>query len=385
MEFKNPATLIQHFAEPKKTGDPVVPPIVQTSLFVFDTVEEYWETAKEPQTEAPFVYSRCGNPTLHILEQKLAALEKADECRVFGSGMGAISCAIFSSVKAGSHVVAVDTCYGPTRQLLSDYLPKFGVSVTYVDGRTPESVFEAIKPETSLVYLESPGSILFRIQDLRAIGQECKRRGITTICDNSYSTPLVQRPIEFGIDIVVHSGTKYLAGHSDLCAGVLCCDSARMAEIVKLEHPLFGAALAPFPAWLMLRGLRTLEIRLQRHAATANQVAAFLASHPQVEKVNHVFGPGFEQSELARTQMSGNGGLLSFHPKFTDIEKVKRFANSLDIFQIGVSWGGFESLCVPIWYHPMDWSEPGWAIRLYCGLEAPEDLISALEKAFEAV
>lgn len=380
-EGKRPATLIQHYGEPKRSGDPVTPPIVQTSLFVFDTVDELWAAQADP-FGPPYDYSRLHNPTLEILESKVALLEGTERCKVFGSGMGAISAAVMSCVQSGSHVVALDTCYGPTRLFLRDYLPRFGVETTFVTGDRPESFLDALRPNTACVYLESPGSVLFRIVDLQTVAEECRRRGVTTIHDNSYATPLFQRPAELGVDIVVHSATKYLSGHSDVCAGALCTDSARMAGIIQRETALYGAILAPFPAWLMLRGLRTLPMRMTHAERSGNEVAAFLRGRPEVEDVFHAGDAAHPGRALAARQMSGTSSLLSFVPARQEMEWAKRFVEALDVFQIGVSWGGFESLAVPILCHPMDWPEPKWVVRLYCGFEDPRDLTDDLSQAF---
>jgi cystathionine beta-lyase/cystathionine gamma-synthase len=381
-EGKSVGTLLQHFAESKKTGDPVVPPITQTSLFVFDTVDELWHGQTENVYGPPYHYSRLSNPTNDIVEQKIAMLEGMDKCKVYGSGMGAISAAILSCVESGAHVVALDTCYGPTKQFLSDYLPRFGVTVTFVDGLTVESFTDAVRPETTCMYLESPGSIIFRLQDIRKLAVFAREKGITTILDNSYSTPLFQKPGAMGVDIVVHSATKYLAGHSDLTAGVLATDEERYRRIFLQETALLGAAIGPFPAWLLLRGLRTLQVRLRHQQTVANHVAEWLKTQPLVERVFHVGDPDFGQKDLRDAQMAGTTSLLSFVPKFQHVDDVKRFIEQLDIFQIGVSWGGFESLSVPIWYHPIDWKDPQFVVRLYLGLEEPEDLIGDLQQSF---
>jgi cystathionine beta-lyase/cystathionine gamma-synthase len=371
-------------AEEKPSGSPVAPPIAQTSLFVFDTVEELWES-QAATVGPPFAYSRISNPTLDIVEQKIALLEGTEACKCYTSGMAAISSAIMSSVQSGSHVVALDTCYGPTKQFLKDYLPKFGVESTFVDGLTTESFLQAIRPETTCLYLESPGSILFRILDIEAITSVCREKGITTILDNSYSSPIYQQPSKFGVDIVVHSATKYLGGHSDVVAGALCTSRDRIEKIIANETALFGGALPPFPAWLLLRGLRTLPMRMKQAQESGNDVFEFLRNHAQVEQVFHVGDPGHLHRNLIEKQMSGSSSLLSFIPKFQDMELVKKFIESLDIFQIGVSWGGFESLSVPLYYHPSDWPEPRWVIRLYLGFENPKDLVKDLERSFAAI
>lgn len=383
-EGASPATILQHLGESRPAGSPITPPIVQTSLFVFDTCEQLWEAQAE-SFGPPYAYSRISNPTNDIAERKIAALEGTERCKLYGSGMGAISAAIMSCVGAGAHIVVLDTCYGPTKQFIAEYLPRFGITSTFVDGSSAESFLDAIKPETTCVYLESPGSILFRLQEVTEICRECQNRGITTIFDNSYSTPMFQQPAGLGADIVVHSATKYLAGHSDLCAGALCTSADRMKRIVDQETALFGAALGPFPAWLLLRGLRTLHLRMAWAQTSGNAIADFLSGRNEVEAVIHV-GRGSERDRsLFAKNMSGSTSLLSFVPRFQDMDKVKRFVEALELFQIGVSWGGFESLCVPIYCQPMDWSEPRWVIRLYCGLEDSKDLAADLAQAFSSV
>lgn len=384
MEGASQATMLQHLGESRPSGSPVTPPIVQTSLFVFDSCEELWEAQSE-SFGPPFAYSRISNPTNDIAEQKISALEGTERSKLYGSGMGAISSAILSCVERGSHIVALDTCYGPTKQFIADYLPKFGIRSTFVDGQTAESFLDAVQPETTCVYLESPGSIVFRLLEVERICRECRARGITTIFDNSYATPIYQRPASLGADIVVHSATKYIAGHSDLCAGALCTSAERMKAIVDRETALFGSALGPFPAWLLLRGLRTLHLRMAWAQTSGNAIADFLESRAEVAEVFHV-GRGSERDRtLFAANMTGSSSLLSFVPNFQDMEKVKRFVEALELFQIGVSWGGFESLSVPIYMQPMDWPEPRWVIRLYCGLEDPKDLASDLARAFEAI
>ncbi|MCE9558018.1 MAG: aminotransferase class I/II-fold pyridoxal phosphate-dependent enzyme, partial [Armatimonadetes bacterium] len=321
------------------------------------------------------------NPTLNILEKKVAALEHCDRAKIFGSGMAAISAAIMSCVKTGAHVVCVDTCYGPTKQFLRDYLPKFGVSVTFIEGCDPEHVIDAFETNTTLLYLESPSSILFMVQDLETLCTAAHERGIKVAIDNSYSSPIFQTPADFGVDIVLHSATKYLSGHSDVVAGALACSQEHFSAMLDNEISLFGGAIAPLPAWLMLRGLRTLPIRMKAHQEAGNIVANWLRIQPRVVRVNHI---GFEehpQREWIQKQMSGSAGLVSFELDEPGLEPVRKFLDALKVFQMGVSWGGFESLAVPVEMHPIGWSEPRIVIRLYCGLEAPEDLLEDLAQA----
>lgn len=378
---RRPSTLLQHFAEEDIPFGAVTPPLFQNSLFTFDTVDAFVDASSNHPAGPPYHYSRLGNPTLDIVERKIAALEGTDGAKVFSGGIGAITMGLLSLVESGSHMVIVDTCYGviPT---FTDYLTRFGVQATFVDGRCLDSIFDAVRPETALIYLESPGSIIFELQDIEAVCRFAKERGITTLIDNTYSTPIFQNPVAMGVDIVVHSATKYLGGHSDLTAGVLCGSATFIDGLVRKEMTVFGSALAPFPAWLLLRGLRSLKVRVQAHERTANQVAEWLQTRPEVERIFHTSLHDNPQRALFLKQMRGSTGLLSFEPKNQDPEEVKRFVDALNVFKIGVSWGGFESLVVPLQHQPQHWPEPRYLVRLHCGLEDVEDLIEDLEQAF---
>ena len=332
---------------------------------------------------APYHYSRISNPTLDVVERKLARLERTEAAKVFGSGMGALSTAIMSNVEMGSHMVVVDTAYGPVRTVLASYLEKFGVTMTLVDGRDPNEAIDAIRPETTMMYLESPSSILMRLQDLDKITKETRHRKIATVFDNTYNTPLHFQPVLHGIDLVCHSATKYLGGHSDLTAGVICGTRSKIDAITMNEVNVLGNILHPFQAWLLNRGMRTLKVRMKTHEATGNFVAKYLESRPEVEVVNHISLDSFSQRVLYRQMYSGSGGLLSFQPKVQERARVMEFCDSLKLFGRGVSWGGFESLVIPIHSKTMADPVPVWVIRLYCGLEEPEDLVRDLEMAFD--
>ncbi|MCO5297633.1 MAG: PLP-dependent aspartate aminotransferase family protein [Fimbriimonadaceae bacterium] len=377
------STLLQHFAEEEIPFGAVTPPLFQNSLFTFETVDAFVDAWANHPGGPPYHYSRLGNPTLDIVERKIAALEGTDGAKVFSGGIGAITLGMLSLVQTGAHMVVVDTCYGviPT---FTEYLERFGVSVTYVDGRSTEAILDAVRPDTALIYLESPGSIIFELQDIEAVCRFAKERGIKTLIDNTYSTPIFQSPAAMGIDIVVHSATKYLGGHSDITAGVLCGSAEFVEGLIRREMTIFGAALAPFPAWLLLRGLRTLKVRVQAHERSGNEVAKWLQGRPEVARVFHTSLPDNPQRDLFLKQMRGSTGLLSFEPKNQDPEAVKRFVDALEMFKIGVSWGGFESLVVPLNHQPKHWPEARHLVRLHCGLEDVEDLIEDLERAFEA-
>jgi cystathionine beta-lyase/cystathionine gamma-synthase len=365
-------TVCQHLAEDYSFKGAVVPPIFQNSLFVYDDMDT-WEDRDKSKDK--FVYTRVSNPTTEIVEKKLAALEGTERCRLFGSGMGAISAAVMSACEAGKHIVCTDAAYGPTKALIKEYLPQFGVESTFVDGRDTRAVESAIRPNTSCIYLESPGTFFFHIQDIRAITAIARERGLTTILDNSNATPYFQQPASLGVDLVVHTATKYLGGHSDVVAGVCCGSEARMAKLVWEEGLILGAVLDPFASWLLLRSLRTLPIRMERHQQSGLEVARFLESHPKIAQVFHPGLPSHEGHDLARTQMSGTCGLVSFKPAFQDRASVKRFCEGLKLFQMGVSWGGHESLIAPL---NVPETEGEWLFRLSVGLETPADLIADL-------
>lgn len=371
------ATMLQHLGEDDHIIGSVVPPLFQVSTFVFNNLDEFEQMANLP--EGKHAYSRITNPTVRILEKKVAALEHAEEARIFSSGMAATSCAILSCAKAGDHVIAIDTVYGPTQKFLA-YLEKFGVSHTLVDGRDPQTIFDAVRPETRLVCLESPSSLVFHLQDLQAVAEFCRPRGIHTMIDNTYGLT-IQRPLDLGIDIVVHSASKMIGGHSDVVAGALATSKARIDAIMGAELELLGSIISPFPAWLMIRGLRTLLIRIERTRATTNMVADFLADRPEVERLMHLGRADFEQADLVKKQMSTTGALFSFVPNTNDRCKIKAFVEALKVFKLGVSWGGHESLVVATRVKPLAWPEPRYVIRLCIGLEDPQDLIDDLTQA----
>ncbi len=378
--------IINHLAEDRHCYEGAVsPPIFQTSNFAFQTVEDMREGLRR-EMDAPF-YTRGVNPTVRTLRAKLAALEGAEECMVFSSGSAAIAAAVMSQVKAGDHIVCVQKPYSWTTKLLSRLLARFDVSSSFVDGRDAENFRKAIQPNTRLFMLESPNSTTFELQDLEAIAAIAKAHGILTIVDNSYATPLNQQPIKMGIDMTVHSATKYLNGHSDIVAGVLCCSREKYEEIFAGEFMTLGGIISPNDAWLMLRGLRTLPLRMQRVADTTPRIVAMLEKHPRVEKVYYPFSPDFDQYELAKKQMKAPAGQFSMALKAERIEEVDDFCNRLKYFTLACSWGSFESLIFPTSAlidsanysgSPLPWN----LIRFYIGLEEAEvlmeDLLGAL-------
>lgn len=363
----------------------MTPPIYQTSNFRYETVDAF-RHAFQDEFEA-YLYSRGKNPTVDILRKKLAALEGAEDCLVFNSGIAAITAAVLAQVQSGDHIVCVDQPYSWVQKLLKETLPKFGVHTSFVDGRYIESFERAILPNTKLIYLESPNTWDFALQDLAAVAALAQSENIVTICDNSYCTGLWQQPIALGIDLTVQSATKYISGHSDTVAGVLCGSTAMIQRIFNSEYLTIGSGIQPFNAWLLIRGLRTLPIRLERVAQTTDKVLAYLKQQPLVEKIYFPFDPGFDQYELARQQMKNAGGLLSFVLRADRVEAIEAFCERLQHIWMAVSWGGYESLIIPrcagMPREQFDANEPVHRmIRLYVGLEEPDYLIRDLEQAF---
>ncbi len=362
----------------------VTPPIFETSNFAFASVAAMREAGRH-EYDAPF-YTRGNNPTTALLRTKLAALEGTEDALVFGSGAAAMAATVLTFLRAGDEVVAVQKPYSWTRALLRDVLPRYGMVVRFVDAREVSEVAAALTSATRLIVLESPNSLTMELQDLAAIAAIAKAHGILTICDNSYASPLLQQPAALGIDLVVHSATKYLNGHSDVVAGVVCGAEAQLREIFKGPLMTFGAILGPFEAWLMLRGLRTLEVRLDRICATAVKVIEFLQDHPRVERIYYPGHRDDPQRDLAKRQMRGGSGLLSFTLRADRLADIERFCDALQYFLLAVSWGGHESLVWPMAVvlsgdhlpsAPVPWN----LVRLSIGLEAPELLIEDLRQA----
>ncbi len=366
----------------------VSPPIVQTSNFAFKTVDDLRKAFENEY--GGWLYSRGLNPTVEILRKKLAALDGAEDCLVFNSGAAAIFASVLANVKTGDHIVSVRDPYTWARKMFDEILPRFGVTVTYIDGRSLSNFETAIQSNTSVIYLESPNSWMFDLQDLGAVAKLARSKNIVTICDNSYCTPLYQRPYEMGIDLVLQSATKYISGHSDVVAGVLSGSRKQIERIFNSEYNNIGSGIQPFNAWLLIRGLRTLPARLERITRTTQTVIDFLLSHPRVEEVFFPLHPSFPQYELAQRQMKGGCGLLTFTIKTQSCETIEKFCNSLKHILMAVSWGGHESLIIPkcAGLQMADFN-PGLALhrsfRLYVGLEEPEYIIADLQQAFDVI
>ena len=366
----------------------IAPPVIQSSIYAFDTVADFQDAiSREHETH---VYSKGRNPTVRILESKLAALEQCEDALVVGSGTSAMSLAIMSQLSAGDHVVCVRNPYSWTGALLNTYLRRFGISVSFVSGEGIGHFAEAITNNTKVMVLESPNTLTFDIQDLQACSKLAKSKGLITIIDNSLATPLFQQPRKYGIDLIVHSLSKYIGGHSDVVAGVICGSRKLIKQIFYDEYMHLGPAVSPHDAALIIRGLRTLPIRMERIAATSLAVMEFLKTHPKVMHVFYPFDPDFPQYALAKSQMKSGSGLITFEVEAENIEQMLTFVNTIQRFKLAVSWGGPESLILPVaaLYNLKGRDNPAasWkTVRISIGLESPEYLIEDLTQAFKTL
>ena len=362
----------------------ILPPIAQASLFAHPSFEALvGSLAAEHRS---YVYSRGRNPTVAVLEGKIAALEKAEDAKSFASGQAAISATLYALLRSGDHVLFANQVYGPALQL-AQHLERFGVSHDHLPSADLAAIAAALRPNTRLLYLESPGTMLFRQLDLRGAAALAKERGILTVIDNTWATPLFQKPLTFGIDLVIHSCSKYIGGHSDVIGGVVAGSAELIEQIFYGAFLLNGAAPAPHDAYLLLRGLRTLPVRLRQPQESGLALARWLAGRPEVGRVYH---PALlaEDAEFSARQLSGFTSLFSFTLAAADFAAVCRFIDALRYFRIGVSWGGVESLVIS----PARESNaealakaglPPGLVRLSVGLEGVDGLQADLENALE--
>jgi len=362
----------------------VSPPIIQSSNFTFKTIADL-RSAMANEFDSN-IYSRGQNPTLNILRKKLAALDGAENALVFSSGVAAITIPILSLLKTGDHVIVVENAYNWTENLFKNFLPKYGITTTFVDGKDIKNFENSINAETKLILLESPSTLVYELQDIKKVAVLAKKHGIITLMDNSYCSPLYQQPISLGIDLVAQSATKYIGGHSDVIAGVLTGSNALISKIFDNEYMNLGPTLSPQSAWLLIRGLRTLPLRLQRSFESAKVITEWLTRHPAVEEVIWPFSPNFKQVELAHEQMKGCGGLFSFSLKDSSLKKIEKFCDQLQHILLAVSWGGHESLILPAIasLSKQNYSKStknDQLIRMYVGLEEPDYLINDLKQS----
>jgi cystathionine beta-lyase/cystathionine gamma-synthase len=371
----------------EKRNGPVAPEIYQTSTFeVTDNEEQIRVTTTDRY------YTRWGNPTITLAEQTVAALEGTEAALVFASGMGAITTTILSLLRAGDHIVAQREVYGGVAKFFSEWLPKLGIETTFVDTTEYQQHERAMRPNTKLLYLESPTNPALRVVDMKRTSALAKQRGLISLIDSTFGTPINQHPAEYGIDLVMHSGTKYLSGHADLTCGVVCGRRELIDEIGETRKTL-GNCMDPHAAWLLIRGLKTLAVRVARQNENALRVAEFLEQHAKVRRVHYPFLKSHPQYAIAREEMSGGSGIVTFEVEGTG-DDARRVSEAMRLFTLATSLGGVESLVsIPVLTsHAMISGElrekmgvTEQMVRLSVGIESAEDLIEDLERALETV
>jgi cystathionine gamma-synthase len=387
---RRPETAAVHgAADLEKKNGPVSTPIYQTSTF---EVADNDEQQRVHEEKSDSYYTRWGNPTNTVAERTMAALEGTEAALTFASGMGAITTTILGLLKAGDHIVAQRDLYGGVTKFLSQWLPRLGIETTLFDTNNYEQAAEAIRPNTRMLYLESPTNPSVRVVDLKkAIGLARQYRLISMI-DSTFGTPINQHPAEYGIDLVMHSGTKYLSGHADLTCGVVCGSQQLMDQLWESRTAL-GNCMDPHAAWMLIRGLKTLAVRVARQNENALRVAEFLEQHAKVRRVHYPFLNSHQQYAVAREQMRGGGGMVTFEVDGTG-DDARRVSEAMSLFTLATSLGGVESLVsIPVLTsHAMISAEQrekmgvtGQMVRLSVGIENAEDLIQDLERALEAV
>lgn len=374
-------------ADLEKRNGPVAPEIYQTSTFeVTDNDEQVRVTTTDRY------YTRWGNPTITLAEQTVAAIEGTESARVFASGMGAITTTVLALLKAGDHIVAQRDIYGGVTKFFSEWLPKLGIDTTFVDTSDYEQHTQAIRPNTKMLYLESPTNPSLRIVDMKKTAVLARQHGLISMIDSTFGTPINQRPAEYGMDLVMHSGTKYLGGHADLTCGVV---SGRRELIDRIDESrkTLGNCMDPHAAWLLIRGLKTLAVRVARQNENALRVAEFLERHAKVRRVHYPWLKSHPQYAIAREQMSGGSGMVTFEVDGTG-EDARRVSEAMRLFTLATSLGGVESLVsIPVLTsHAMISAEQRakmgvteQMVRLSVGIESAEDLIDDLERALEAM
>jgi cystathionine beta-lyase/cystathionine gamma-synthase len=370
----------------QKNG-PLATPIYQTSTFAVSDNDQQVRA-----THTDMFYTRYGNPTHSVAEKAVAELEGADAARLFASGMGAITTSMLALLSSGDHIVAQRDIYGGATKFFTQWLPKLGIETTLVDTSEYDQHARAIRPNTRLLYLESPTNPLLRVVDLRQVTALAQQHNLITFIDSTFATPINQRPADFGVDLIMHSGTKYFAGHSDLICGIVAGRHDLIEKIHETRTTL-GSTMDPHAAWLLLRGIKTLAVRVERQNENALRVAQFLAQHAKVRRVHYPFLEGHPQRALAREQMQGGGGVLSFEVEGTG-EDARRLTEALRLFTLAPSLGGVDSLVTlpALTSHGMISAEQRQKmgvtenmIRLSVGIENAQDLIADLEQALRVV
>lgn len=358
----------------------VNPPVYRGSTVLYPDLEAF------QQRKARYPYGRYGSPTTDSLEAGMTLLEGGAGTVLTSSGLAAISVAFQSFTKAGDHVLVTDSCYAPTRRFCDNVLVRFGVTTEYYDPRIGAGIAGLIRPETSVIFMESPGSQSFEVQDVPAIVAVARERGIVTLIDNTWATPLYFRPLDMGVDVSIHAATKYVGGHSDVMLGTVTANARAWTDLQATWHML-GECAGPDVVWLGQRGLRTLSVRLGRQMTAGLQVARWLDDRPEVARVLHPALESHPDHELWKRDFAGASSLFSIVLRPGPKEALAEFVDHLELFGIGASWGGYESLVLPFDPRPVrtatKWEEDGPAVRLHIGLEDIADLIADLEAGLD--
>ncbi|PHG71330.1 methionine gamma-lyase [Bacillus wiedmannii] len=377
--------LIHHGYTSEEHKGSLTPPLFQTSTFTFETAQQ--GEASFAGVDPSYIYSRLGNPTVKLFEERMAVLEGGEEALAFGSGMAAISATLIGFLKAGDHIICSNGLYGCTYGFLEVLEEKFMITHSFCDMETEDDVENKIRPNTKVIFVETPINPTMKLIDLKQVIRVAKRNGLLVVVDNTFCSPYLQRPLELGCDAVVHSATKYIGGHGDVVAGVTICKTKVLAEKIRPMRKDIGGIMAPFDAWLLLRGLKTLAVRMDRHCDNAEKIVSFLKNHDAVE------GVWYPEGELASRQMKRGGGVISFSVKGGK-EETQAFINDLHFITIAVSLGDTETLI----QHPATMTHAAIPaelrqemgiydnlIRLSVGLESWEDIVSDLEQALKKI
>ncbi|KZN65681.1 methionine gamma-lyase [Pseudoalteromonas luteoviolacea CPMOR-1] len=379
---------------PHHTNDPhgaLTAPLYQTSTFKFESAAQ--GAARFAGEEAGYIYTRLGNPTTRELEEKLAQLEEMEDAAATATGMGAVSASVLSFLEHGDHLIASSALYGCSFALFAHMLPKFGIEVSFVDMTDEAALVNAIQPNSKMLFAETPINPNMTVLDLAMLGQFAKRHNLISVVDNTFMTPLLQKPKRYGIDIVIHSATKYLNGHGDVVAGIVCGSKEHIETIKLTVLKDIGATISPHDAWLINRGLKTLHVRIERHCQSAQKVAEFLEGHAKVERVYYPGLASHPGHKYLGEQMNGAGGVIAFEIKGT-LADGEAFINATSLCTLAVSLGDPETLI----QHPASMTHSPYTqeerlaagisdglIRISVGLEAVEDIILDLKSAFECI
>ncbi|WMB71591.1 methionine gamma-lyase [Shewanella oncorhynchi] len=381
------ATQVIHGGHEREAFGVLVTPLYQSATFVFESAQQGGE--RFAGNELGYIYTRLGNPTTAELERKMAILEGAEAAAATASGMGAVSAALLANLQMGDHLVASNAVYGCTYALMTTQFARFGIEVSLVDFSSVTEIEAAIKSNTKVIFCETPVNPHLQVFDLAAIANIAKRHQLVSIVDNTFMTPLLQRPLDFGIDLVVHSATKYLNGHGDVIAGIVCGSEEQLHKVKYEILKDIGAVISPHDAWLILRGLKTLDVRLQRHCDSAQRVAEFLAEHPSITRVYYPGLKSHQGHKFIGQQMKRAGGVIAFELA-ANLEEAMAFVGYLKLFSIAVSLGDAESLI----QHPASMTHSPYTpeartaagigdnlLRISIGLEDCDDIIADLNQA----